>query len=197
MLGNWRLPPLLAPAALALAVACGTVEEAPIVEGQGAKTGSGGASTGGATASGGNVATGGLAGTGGASGGSFATGGGSSGGATGGTVSDGGSPGTGGIIGDGGTSSGGTPPETGGSDTGGSTSTGVCGGDTPHGCYTPKPGNPSGCPPQIPEQSGLFPTPDEKERCTSLPYVPCYYEKPGGGEANCRCNLGENWICAY
>lgn len=74
---------------------------------------------------------------------------------------------------------------------------GVCGGETPHGCYTPQADNPSGCPPQIHEQSAFYPPLDEWEACESPFYQPCNYTKPGGGEASCSCDLGLHWLCSY
>jgi len=80
---------------------------------------------------------------------------------------------------------------------GGASGPGVCGGTTPHGCYTPKADNPMGCPPQIFEQSAFYPPFEEWKGCSSPFYEPCNYVKPEGGEANCSCDLGLHWLCTY
>jgi hypothetical protein len=88
-----------------------------------------------------------------------------------------------------------TPPVAdAGADPGGAA---VCAGDTPHGCYVPKTDNPMGCPPQIHEQSAGYPPQNEWVACSSPNYVPCNYDKPSGGTANCSCDLGLHWLCTY
>jgi hypothetical protein len=120
-------------------------------------------------------------------------------GGTGGVAGTGGS---GGVAGTGGTGgvAGNAMPHDGGVDASNepdASGTGVCGGATPHGCYVPKPDNPMGCPPQIHEQSAGYPPANEWVACSSPNYVPCNYTRPSGGDANCSCDLGLHWLCAY
>jgi len=83
-------------------------------------------------------------------------------------------------------------------DGGATTSAGSCSGATPHGCYVPESDNPTGCPPQIHEQSAYYPPRDEWVACSSPYYARCNYTKPGGGApAHCECDLGLHWLCTY
>jgi hypothetical protein len=209
MLGSaWarRVAPLAALAlAIGAAVACGSVGEAPLVHGNtGGRTDAGGAvGQGGESPASGGAETGGDRPTGGApdtGGGPPSKGGASSNGGTGNAGGAGGDFPTGGALGGdssggaasgGDTATGGAPPNTGGAPT----PPGECAGDTPHGCYIPKADNPRACPPQIHEQSAFYPPPSEWEAC-SVPGGSCVYEKPGGGDANCRC-IVTNWLCEY
>lgn len=86
-----------------------------------------------------------------------------------------------------------TPNDAGGGDA----SPGACAGNTPHGCWPPKAGNPMGCPAQIHEQSEFYPPLDEWEACSSPYYEPCIYMRPDNTEANCSCDLGLHWLCTY
>jgi hypothetical protein len=83
-------------------------------------------------------------------------------------------------------------------DAGATTGAGSCSGATPHGCYVPESDNPTGCPPQIHEQSAFYPPMDEWVACSSPFYARCNYTKPtGGAPAHCECDLGLHWLCTY
>jgi hypothetical protein len=93
----------------------------------------------------------------------------------------------------------GSTPDT---DSGRPDETGTCGGDTPHGCFTPQADNADGCPSAIPEvPTSLF---GQRPSCdgsaTTLTTV-CSYDGPRGGSnsgvANCVCDVGERWLCVY
>lgn len=135
--------------------------------------------------SGGSVAMGGTVLSGGtlASGGDLVSGGLT---VTGGMVTTGGDLATGGMDASGGAVG-----------TGGGTEQGVCGGDTPHGCFTPQASNTADCPPQIPEQTEGFVVPLNEWVPCGVPGNVCNYDKPQGGVANCFCDTGVHWICTY
>lgn len=215
-LGSMRaVVPRVHRAAIVLAMLSGACANGANVPGGSAGQGAVGGVSGGVAGVGGEAGTGGIggvtggtdmAGTGGM--GDAATGG------TGGTGDAGtggtGDAGTGGVGGTGDAGTGGI----GGAGTGGvagnahdggvdasdgpdASGVGVCGGATPHGCYVAKPDNPMGCPPQIHEQSAPYPPAAEWVACSSPNYVPCYYTRPSGGDANCSCDLGLHWLCTY
>jgi hypothetical protein len=82
---------------------------------------------------------------------------------------------------------------------------GKCDSDTPHGCYTPLPGNHIMCPDESPVQSSFYPPQDEWDGCngivTSLPFgqdpdARCSYEGPEGQVASCLCDTDLHWLCS-
>jgi hypothetical protein len=86
----------------------------------------------------------------------------------------------------------------GGASTATMASTEKCSGDTPHGCYTPKAGNPDGCPEQIFEQSAEYPPASEWMGCgDAMANDTCEYDTPEGEVANCWCDLNVHWTCDY
>lgn len=73
----------------------------------------------------------------------------------------------------------------------------VCGGDTPHGCYTPAAANDATvCPDRAPEGANM-------STCTTLnPFAGCRYNRPPGAPApafvTCGCNFALpdlQWVC--
>jgi hypothetical protein len=86
---------------------------------------------------------------------------------------------------------------TAGTGTAGTGGPGVCGGETPHGCYTPVSTNTAECPEQIPEQTEGPVVPLPEWVSCGTPANVCKYTKPSGGEANCFCDTGVHWICTY
>jgi hypothetical protein len=84
-----------------------------------------------------------------------------------------------------------TPPTTG---------AGVCDDKTPHGCFTPAPGNPAGCPAQSPEIPLGYPSIDTWDFCNGGKVSAggsCTWNGPNGGSALCLCDAGAHWLCIY
>lgn len=77
---------------------------------------------------------------------------------------------------------------------------GVCNDKTPHGCYTPATGNPTGCPAQSPEIPTGYPSLDQWDLCNNLAVgagATCAYNGPNGSTASCLCDTGVHWLCLY
>jgi hypothetical protein len=68
---------------------------------------------------------------------------------------------------------------------------GVCGGDTPHGCYSLAPDQLPDCPEQSPE------LPWKYAGCNGLaPAQACTYQN-AGKMFDCICDTGVHWLCFY
>ena len=68
---------------------------------------------------------------------------------------------------------------------------GVCGGDTPHGCYSLAPNQIAECPEQSPE------LPWKYAGCNGVaPAAACSYQN-AGKMFDCICDTGVHWLCFY
>jgi hypothetical protein len=80
------------------------------------------------------------------------------------------------------------------------TGSGTCDDKTPHGCFTPAPGNPAGCPKNSPEIPLGLPSLDMWDLCNGGAVgagATCSYNGPGGDTASCLCDTGVHWLCVY
>jgi hypothetical protein len=76
----------------------------------------------------------------------------------------------------------------------------ACNDKTPHGCFTPAPGNDKGCPAQSPEIPLLLPGLDQWDLCNGAAVgagTSCTWNGPNGATASCICDTGVHWICVY